>query len=255
LILPHFKHSSSPSPSKSPQTCSHCLCAKYISILPSPSKSIPSITPSPSSSTSIPVLGCGASVFVSVIGNTNGELNIISDIINIGNVNSIVNILGTATYVATNDTIIKDKVISLNLVSGGTGYTSSPTLTLTAAPVGITALATLTLAGNKITGITIGTAGSGYKTAPTITITSQTSTPTTAATFQPVLGGINYVKKFAWDIQPLSLDECGVIRVLKRTYSPFVVSSATHSACHSRIGWYVFLSRQVRGRARACIID
>jgi hypothetical protein len=124
-------------------------------------------------------------------------------------------------------TIKNGKVISLNIVSAGSGYTSSPTLTLTDAPAGVTALATLTIAGNKITGITIGTAGSGYKTAPTITIASQTSTPVTAATFQAVLGGINYVKKFAWDIQPLSLDECGVIRVLKRTYSPFVVSSTT----------------------------
>jgi hypothetical protein len=91
----------------------------------------------------------------------------------------------------------------------------------------VPATATLTIAGNKITGITIGTAGSGYKTAPTITIASQTSTPTTAATFQAVLGGINYVKKFSWEIQPLSLDECGIMRVLKRTYSPFVVSSTT----------------------------
>jgi hypothetical protein len=35
------------------------------------------------------------------------------------------------------------------------------------------------------------------------------------------------VKKFSWDIQPLSLDECGVMRVLKRTYSPYVVSSTS----------------------------
>ena len=62
---------------------------------------------------------------------------------------------------------------------------------------------------------------------PTITIGTITGTATTAATFQAVLGGINYVKKFSWDIQPLSLDECGIIRVLKRTYSPFVVSSAS----------------------------
>jgi hypothetical protein len=134
---------------------------------------------------------------------------------------------GSGTGAIVTSTIKDGKVISLNLVSGGTGYTSSPTLTLTAAPAGITALATLTISGNKITGITIGTAGSGYKTAPTITIASQTSTPTTAATFQAVLGGINYVKKFSWDIQPLSLDECGIMRVLKRTYSPFVVSSTS----------------------------
>jgi hypothetical protein len=140
----------------------------------------------------------------------------------------LVSVTGGAGSGAFITSTIKDgKVISLNIISGGTGYTSSPTLTLTDAPAGVTALATLTIAGNKITGITIGTAGSGYKTAPTITIATQTSTPVTAATFQAVLGGINYVKKFAWDIQPLSLDECGVMRVLKRTYSPYVVSSTS----------------------------
>ncbi len=83
---------------------------------------------------------------------------------------------------------IKDgKVISLNIVSGGSGYTSSPTLTLTPAPAGVTALATLTIPSNKITGITISTVGSGYKTVPVITIATQTSTIVTAATFQTVL--------------------------------------------------------------------
>jgi hypothetical protein len=140
----------------------------------------------------------------------------------------LVSVTGGAGSGAFITSTIKDgKVISLNIISGGTGYTSSPTLTLTSAPAGVTALATVTIASNKITGITIGTVGSGYKTAPTITIASQTSTIVTAATFQAVLGGINYVKKFAWDIQPLSLDECGVMRVLKRTYSPYVVSSTT----------------------------
>jgi hypothetical protein len=131
---------------------------------------------------------------------------------------------GSGAFITSN---IKDgKVISFNIVSGGTGYTSSPTLTLTA-PVNTTATATLTIASNRITGATITNAGLGYKTAPTVTIASQTSTPVTAATFQAVLGSTTYIKKFAWDIQPLSLDECGIMRVLKRTYSPFVVSSAT----------------------------
>ena len=123
---------------------------------------------------------------------------------------------------------IKDgKVISFNIVSGGTGYTSSPTLTLTDAPAGVTATATLTLAGNKITGYSMTAVGSGYKKAPTISIGTQTSTIITATTFQAVLGGITYVKESAWDIEPLSLDECGIMRLLKRTYSPFVVSSPT----------------------------
>jgi hypothetical protein len=132
---------------------------------------------------------------------------------------------GSGTIVTS--TIKDGKVISLNIVSVGSGYTSSPTLTLTNVPLGVTSTATLTLDGNKITGFTVTNIGSGYKTAPTVTITTQTSIIVTEVTFQTDLGGINYVKKFSWDIQPLSLDECGIIRVLKRTYSPFVVSSTS----------------------------
>jgi len=131
---------------------------------------------------------------------------------------------GSGAFITSN---IKDgKVISFNIVSGGTGYTSSPTLTLTA-PVNTTATATLTIASNRITGVSITNGGLGYKTAPTVTIASQTSTPVTAATFQTVLGSTTYIKKFAWDIDPLSLNESGIMRVLKRTYSPFVVSSTS----------------------------
>jgi hypothetical protein len=139
----------------------------------------------------------------------------------------LVSVTGGAGSGAFITSTIKDgKVISLNIVSAGTGYTSSPTLTLTS-PVNVQATATLTLAGNKITGVSITNAGSGYKTAPAITIATQTSTIVTAATFQTVLGGTTYIKKFAWDIEPLSLDESGIMRVLKRTYSPYVVSSTS----------------------------
>jgi len=139
----------------------------------------------------------------------------------------LVSVTGGAGSGAFITSTIKDgKVISFNIVSGGTGYTSSPTLTLTDAPAGVAATATLTFAGSKISGYTM-TGGSGYKTAPTITIGTTTGTSVTAATFQTVLGGTTYVKKFSWDIQPLSLDECGIMRVLKRTYSPFSVSTTS----------------------------
>jgi UDP-3-O-[3-hydroxymyristoyl] glucosamine N-acyltransferase len=42
-------------------------------------------------------------------------LNINADTINIGNTNSIVNIMGTASYVASTETLIVDKIISLNV--------------------------------------------------------------------------------------------------------------------------------------------
>ena len=125
---------------------------------------------------------------------------------------------------------IKDgKVISLNIVSAGTGYTSSPTLTLTE-PVNVQATATLTFASNRITGVNITNAGLGYKTAPDISTGAPTGTATITATFQAVLGSTTYVKKFYWDIQPLSLNECGTMRVLKRTFTPFAVASASSQA-------------------------
>jgi hypothetical protein len=122
---------------------------------------------------------------------------------------------------------IKDgKVISFNIVSGGTGYTSSPTLSLTA-PVIATATATLTILNNRVSSVSITNAGLGYKTAPSIIVASKTGTATIEATFQAVLSSTTYVKKFAWDIEPLSLNECGIMRLLNRSFTPFAVASTT----------------------------
>ena len=71
----------------------------------------------------------------------------------------------------------------------------------------------------------------GNKTDPIIMIRStqvnETVTVTTEATFLAALGAPNYVQKYSWEIQPLSLDDCGIMRALKRTYSPFVISSTS----------------------------
>ena len=60
---------------------------------------------------------------INAISNT---LNINSDNITIGNVNSTININGTTTYVAVNEVRVIDKVISLNfsleLIIPGSGF-------------------------------------------------------------------------------------------------------------------------------------
>lgn len=61
---------------------------------------------------------------------------------------------------------------SIAIVSGGSGYTSVPTVTISAPnnANGVQALANATVSSNAVTAITISEAGTGYTTAPTITI-------------------------------------------------------------------------------------
>jgi len=64
-----------------------------------------------------------------------------------------------------------DAVVSATVSSGGTGYTSAPTVTI-AAPnrtKGVRATATATIASGAVTAITITNMGSGYTSAPAIT--------------------------------------------------------------------------------------
>ena len=54
-------------------------------------------------------------IYVDNINSLNDTLNIKGTNINIGDHNSIINIIGTATYIATIDTNIKDKLFTLNI--------------------------------------------------------------------------------------------------------------------------------------------
>lgn len=72
-------------------------------------------------------------------------------------------------------------VASVTITSGGTGYTSVPTVTFSAPPPnGVTATGTAVLTGGVVTGITLTNVGSGYDTVPTITFSG--GAPATAAT-------------------------------------------------------------------------
>ena len=71
-------------------------------------------------------------------------------------------------------------VTGLNTVSGGSGYTSAPTVSISPPPkigvgVGTTATATLSVSGGVITGSVITNAGLGYTVAPTVLISPPTT--------------------------------------------------------------------------------
>ena len=70
--------------------------------------------------------------------------------------------------------------------SGGSGYTSAPTVTITGGG-GSGATATATVVGGKVTGLTITSAGTGYTSAPTVTISGGGGTGANA--FATIGGG------------------------------------------------------------------
>jgi FtsP/CotA-like multicopper oxidase with cupredoxin domain len=72
-------------------------------------------------------------------------------------------------------------VASITVVNGGTGYSATPTVTLSAPFTGFTtATAAATVVGGVITAINVTNPGSGYLSEPTVTITDTTGTNATA---------------------------------------------------------------------------
>ncbi|MEZ0602938.1 hypothetical protein ACAX43_12405 [Paraburkholderia sp. IW21] len=73
---------------------------------------------------------------------------------------------------------------SIAVTAGGAGYTSAPTVTLSAPqmPNSVQATATATVSGGAVTSITVTNPGSGYTSAPTVTITGGGATTTATAT-------------------------------------------------------------------------
>ena len=69
---------------------------------------------------------------------------------------------------AATSNVISGFVVGATVTSGGSGYTSSPAVTITGNGTG--AAATATVASGAVSGITITSAGSGYTTGATITI-------------------------------------------------------------------------------------
>lgn len=65
---------------------------------------------------------------------------------------------------------IAQQVQAIGIQNGGSGYTSAPTVTVSAPVAGVTATATAAITGGVVTSITVTNGGSGYTTMPTVTL-------------------------------------------------------------------------------------
>ena len=100
-------------------------------------------------------------------------------------------------------------VTGLNTVSGGSGYTSAPTVSISAPPkigvgVGTTATATLSVSGGVITGSVITNAGLGYTVAPTVLI----SPPTTP---RERTNNVGFITGFSGIVTGMLTSQVGII--------------------------------------------
>ena len=77
---------------------------------------------------------------------------------------------GTFGAVLGNPVVTGDVVTSIPVISGGEGYVTAPTLTISAPSATINATATGNLTGNTLSSFTITNAGRGYSITPTITV-------------------------------------------------------------------------------------
>jgi len=100
----------------------------------------------------------------------------------------------------TNDYRQGTSVLSITVTNDGTGYTSVPTVTISAPSLayGTTASATATVVSNKVSAITVTNAGSGYTSAPTVTITGGGGSSATATASVSALApsGLRLVRQF-----------------------------------------------------------
>lgn len=71
-------------------------------------------------------------------------------------------------------------IYSINIVSGGSGYTTVPTVILNGGGFTEAATATASILNGRVTGVTVVTPGSFYATAPTVTFAGTTGTGATA---------------------------------------------------------------------------
>jgi hypothetical protein len=91
-------------------------------------------------------------------------------------------------------------VLAITVTNDGTGYTSTPTVTISAPSLtyGTTATAVATVVSNKVSAITVTNAGSGYTSAPTVTITGGGGSSATATASVSALApsGLRLIRNF-----------------------------------------------------------
>jgi len=91
-------------------------------------------------------------------------------------------------------------VLSITVTNEGSGYTSTPTVTVGAPNLayGTTTTATATVVSNKVSAITVTVAGSGYTSAPTVTISGGGGSGATATASVSALAptALNLIRQF-----------------------------------------------------------
>ena len=113
--------------------------------------------------------------------------------------------IGTVTVVKNWQPVVSvtnQSLVKIVPFATGSGYTSAPTVTLSAPPSGTTALAHAVLTGDKVTSYVIDNAGTGYTAAPTLTI-NDTGSGGSGAYGTPVIGGGSVTSNAVYATQKL----------------------------------------------------
>jgi hypothetical protein len=124
-----------------------------------------------------------------------------------------------------------DVVDTISVTTGGTGYTSAPTVTITAGG-GTGAAATATLLNGAVTSITVTNGGSGYTSAPTVTITGGGGTNASAS------ATIKHTAALPAQIQEMKLD----VPILTILPIPFIRIDETTVDFHAKINSVEFVN-------------
>ena len=86
---------------------------------------------------------------------------------------------GTFGAVLGSPVVTGDVITSIPVISGGEGYVTAPTLTISAPSATINATASANVSGNTLSSFSIDNAGRGYSSAPTLTLTYVATDSTT----------------------------------------------------------------------------
>ncbi len=116
------------------------------------------------------------------------------------------------------------EIASITVGAGGTGYTTAPTVTISAPPAGGTqATATATVSAGAVTAITVTNPGSGYLAAPTITFGGPGTGATATAVMDTTTGS-------DWGIPLVNLGVPNVFQVLSAAYGADLSGGANSTA-------------------------
>lgn len=126
---------------------------------------------------------------------------------------------------------------SISVTNGGSGYTSTPTVSISApsGPNGVTATAFATLDGDKVSEITIINSGNQYTEAPSVTISAPDSgtTATAEANINPIYYTINSSTPIVAGITTVTLEENLINTVSSGTTAYFYQVSRITASSHT----------------------